>query len=94
MGSSPVPAQPQATHKDPVLAAILNLFFGIGYLYLGYTTVLGLPTIAFIILAVIAYALIGYFTLGIVSLLLAILLAYDGYQKGKGLKGFIDAKMA
>ncbi len=74
------------------MAAVLNLFFGIGYIYLGYNKVMGLQTLAFVIAMVVVYLLIGFFTLGLVSLILAILLAVDGYQKGMGQKGFIGAE--
>ncbi len=96
--SSPVPAsstaasQPPAQRKDPIVAAVLNFFFGLGYLYLGYSTVVGLPALLFVIVAIIAYALLALFTFGLLTFLLAILLAYDGYQKAVGNKGFIDAK--
>ena len=62
-----------------------------GYVYLGFSKVLGVPTIVFVVLVLVVYILIGVATLGIITLILAILFAVDGYQKGKGSKGFISA---
>jgi hypothetical protein len=92
-GSSPYYSAPRPPAKSPVVAAILNLFFGIGYWYLGYRKVLTVPTTIFIIIALIIYLILGIFTFGILELLLAIILAIDGYQKGQGQKGFIAAEM-
>jgi len=78
--------------KSPLVAAILNFFFGAGYLYLGFKTVLGVPTIVFVVLALIFYGVLGFYTVGIVTFVLAILLAVDGWQKGSGGKGFITAE--
>jgi hypothetical protein len=78
--------------KSPLVAAVLNFFFGAGYLYLGFKEVLGVPTIVFVVLALIIYVGLGYFTLGIVTLVVAVLLAVDGWQKGSGEKGFIAAE--
>jgi hypothetical protein len=78
--------------KSPFVAAILNLFFGLGYLYLGYNKVLGVPAIVFVVLALVIYLIIGVFTFGIVSFVFAILLLVDGWQKGSGQKGFINAE--
>lgn len=78
--------------KSAVLAAFLNLFFGLGYVYLGYSKVLGVPTIVFVVLVLVVYILIGVATLGIVTLILAILLAVDGCEKGKGKKGYISTQ--
>lgn len=64
---SPGPVQ----GKNALVAGVLNLFFGLGYLYLGYKKVLGVPAIVFVVLALIVYALIGVFTFGIVSFILA-----------------------
>jgi hypothetical protein len=93
------PAQSQGTPssgsvqgKSPVVAAVLNLFFGLGYLYLGYKKVLGVQTIIFVVLALVIYFIVGLFSLGIVPFILAILLAVDGWQKGSGQKGFISAE--
>lgn len=92
--SSPSTLQPNSsTGKSPIVAAILNLFFGVGYLYLGYKKILGLQTIVFVILALIVYAVIGFFTIGLVELLIAVILAIDGYQKGQGQKGFISGEL-
>jgi hypothetical protein len=92
-GASPYSPGPSPTAKSPIIAAILNLFFGIGYLYLGYRRVLNVPTTVFVIVAVILYVILGLFTVGILSLLIAIVLAIDGYQKGEGQRGFILAEM-
>jgi zinc-ribbon domain len=85
---------PQGTgqQKNHWIAAFLNLFFGLGYIYLGSKKVLGVPTIAFVILVLILDVILGRFTVGIASLLLAILLAVDGWQKANGGKGFISAE--
>ena len=93
-GSS-YPSAPATTQtsKSPIVAGILNLFFGVGNLYQGYKKVLGIQTIIFVILMLIVYAIVGTFTLGIESLLIAVILAIDGYQKGQGQKGFIGAEM-
>ncbi len=61
-------------------------------MYLGYSKVLGVPTIVFVVLALVVYILIGVATLGIVTLIVAILLAVDGYEKGKGKKGYISTQ--
>ena len=79
--------------KSPIVAAILNLFWGIGYWYLGYKKVLGIATVLFIILMLIVYFILGFFTAGIITLIIAVVLAIDGYQKGQGQKGFISAEM-
>jgi uncharacterized membrane protein YvbJ len=79
--------------KSPIVAAILNLIFGIGYLYLGYKKVLGVQTMLFVVILVVAYFVVGFFTFGIISLIIAIVLAIDGYQKGQGEKGFISAEL-
>lgn len=90
--SLPPASQNPAKGKSAVLAALLNLFFGLGYVYLGYSKVLGVPTIVFVVLVLVVYILIGVATLGIVTLILAILLAVDGYEKGKGKKGYISTQ--
>jgi len=78
--------------KNALVAAVLNLFFGLGYLYLGYKKVLGVPAIVFVVLLLVIYFIIGIFSFGIVPFILAILLAVDGWQKGNGQKGFINAE--
>jgi hypothetical protein len=78
--------------KNAVVAAVLNLFFGLGYLYLGFKKVLGVPAIVFVVLALVIYFILGIFTLGILPFILAIMLAVDGWQKGSGQKGFINAE--
>jgi zinc-ribbon domain len=77
--------------KSPFVAAFLNLFFGLGYVYLGTRRVLGVPTIAFMVIALVIYILLGIFTAGIVTVIFAIVLAVDGWQKGSGGKGFVSA---
>jgi len=78
--------------KNPLVAAILNFFFGLGYFYLGTKKVLGVPTIAFVAIALLLFIVLGIFTAGIVSFIFAIVLAVDGYQKASGSKGFISAE--
>jgi hypothetical protein len=78
--------------KSALVAAVLNLFWGLGYVYLGYKKVLGVPAIVFVVLAVVIYIVIGIFTLGILTLIFAVLLFVDGWQKGSGQKGFISAE--
>lgn len=75
-----------------MVAAVLNLFFGLGYLYLGTKKVLGLSTIVFVALALIIDIILGIFTVGILSFVFAILLGIDGWQKANGRKGFISAE--
>jgi len=82
----------QSSGKNPWIAAFLNLFFGLGYVYLGTKKVLGVPTIAFVILALFLDIILGIFTAGIASFLFAILLAVDGWQKANGGKGFVSAE--
>jgi hypothetical protein len=84
------PANPQK--KSAFIAAFLNLFWGLGYVYLGYKRVLGVPAIVFVILAIVLYIIIGFLSIGIGALIVAILLAVDGWQKGSGGKGFINAE--
>jgi uncharacterized membrane protein YvbJ len=88
---SPPPVQ-QGSRKNPIVAAVLNLFIGLGYLYLGYKKVLGLPTILFVLIVLVINILVGVYTFGLIPLILAILLAYDGYVKANGGKGFIDTE--
>lgn len=90
---APPPGQ-QGKRKDPVIAGILNLFVGLGYLYLGYRKVFGLPTILFVVVYFLVDVLLGAFTLGLVPLILAILVAYDGYIKAKGEKGYVNTEPA
>jgi uncharacterized membrane protein YvbJ len=90
---SPPPVQ-QNLRKDPIVAGILNLFIGLGYLYLGYKKVFGLPTILFVVVLLIVDVFLGIFTFGLIPLIIAILLAYDGYVKAKGEKGFVDTEPA
>jgi len=80
--------------KDPIIAGLLNLFIGLGYLYLGYRKVFGLPTILFVIVYFFIDIFLGIFTLGLVPLILAILVAYDGYVKARGEKGYISTEPA
>jgi hypothetical protein len=78
--------------KSPLVAAILNLIFGIGYLYLGYKKVLGIPTIAFVFVVLVVDILTGLFTFGLIGFIIAVVLAYDGYVKANGGKGFIGTE--
>jgi hypothetical protein len=41
---------------------------------------------------ILVYVILGIFTVGIIPLILAIAMAYDGYQKASGKKGFIGAE--
>lgn len=90
--SSGMPTPKSIQGKSPLVAAILNFFFGAGYLYLGFKSVLGVPTIVFVVLALIIYIGLGYFTIGVVTFIVAVLLAVDGWQKGSGQKGFVTAE--
>ena len=88
-------AQPparQSNRKNPIIAGFLNLFVGLGYLYLGYRRVFGLPAILFVIVLLLADIFLGLFTFGLVPLILAILLAYDGYVKANGEKGYVTTE--
>jgi uncharacterized membrane protein YvbJ len=89
-------AAPSTTgeRKNPLVAAILNLIFGIGYLYLGYKKVLGMPAIGFVGVILIIDIIVGIFTFGILSLIIALVLAYDGYLKANGGKGYIGTEPA
>jgi uncharacterized membrane protein YvbJ len=80
--------------KDPVLAGVLNLFIGIGYLYLGYRKVFGLSTLLFVFVLLLVYILLGILSFGLLPLILAVLLAYDGYVKAKGEKGYVSTEPA
>ena len=73
------------------MAALLNFLFGLGYVYLGYKRIIGLQPVGFVMIMVLAYFLLGIFSFGLLSLVLAILLSVDGYQKGLGQKGFVSA---
>jgi hypothetical protein len=83
---------PAKVGRSAILAAILNLFFGVGYLYLSYKKVMGLPTIVFVVVAFIVFAVVSFFTFGLGAFLLAVILAIDGYQKGTGARGFVPAE--
>jgi uncharacterized membrane protein YvbJ len=79
--------------KEPIIAALLNFFlFGIGYLYLGYRKVMGISTVVFVIVIFIVYILVGFFTFGLLELVLGIFLAYDGYVKAKGERGYLGTE--
>jgi len=86
------PSVPQGHRKDPIIAAFLNLFIGLGYIYLGYRRVLGLPSILFVLIVLIIQILLGIFTFGLIPLVIAILMAYDGYVKAGGQKGLINTE--
>jgi hypothetical protein len=88
------PSVPLGSRKSPLVAGFLNLFFGIGYLYLGYKKVLGLPALLFVLVALVIFILLGTYTVGLLSFVLAILLAYDGYVKANGEKGYISTEPA
>ena len=92
-GYTPSPPPPNG-RKNAWLAAILNLFIGIGYLYLGYKKVFSMPTILFVFVVLIIDIVVGFFTIGLIPLILAILFAYDGYVKAKGEKGYISTEPA
>jgi len=76
--------------RNPWIAAILNLFFGIGYIYLGYKRVLRLPPILFVLVVLVIEIIVGFFTFGLLSLFISIFLAYDGFVKAKGQRGYLD----
>lgn len=88
------PSVPLGSRKNPLVAGFLNLFFGLGYLYLGYKKVLGLPALLFVLVALVIFILLGTYTFGLLSFVLAILLAYDGYVKANGEKGYISTEPA
>jgi uncharacterized membrane protein YvbJ len=92
-GVAPPPAQ-SGSKKNPIVAAVLNFFFGVGYLYLGYKKVLGLPAILFVVVALLIFIVLGTFTAGLLPLVLAIVMAYDGYVKANGEKGYIGTEPA
>ncbi len=75
-----------------MIAAVLNLFFGLGYVYLGYRSVLGVPTVVFVLVALIVFIILGAFSGGVASFVLAVVLAVDGWQKADGKKGFVAAQ--
>jgi len=85
------PPVPPAAERSPVLAAVLNLLFGLGYVYLGYGRVMGVQTALFVVLMIVVYFIAGVLTYGLADLVLAILLCVDGFQKASGLKGYIGA---
>jgi hypothetical protein len=80
---------PPPRDKIPLIAALLNVFFGVGYFYLGYKRVLGVPTALFVLVMLILDIIGVYLTFGILALLLVIIFAYDGFQKADGEKGII-----
>jgi len=86
------PTAPQGGRKDPIIAGLLNLFVGIGYLYLGYKKVFGVPTILFVVVYFLVNIVLAIFTLGLAPLILAILMAYDGYVKARGEKGYVNTE--
>jgi len=87
-----MPSSGTVQGKSAVVAAVLNLFWGLGYLYLGYKKVLGVQPILFVVGAFVIYIIVGIFTFGIVTFIFAVLLFVDGWQKGSGQKGFISAE--
>ncbi len=94
----PMPSSPPSYNqmsvqrKNPIIAALLGLFFGVGYLYLGSKKILSIPTVLFVIIAFIVYIALGIFTFGLLELVVAILLAYDCYVKAKGQRGILSAE--
>jgi phosphoglycerol transferase MdoB-like AlkP superfamily enzyme len=90
---NPYGSRPSSMAKSPIVAAILNLFWGLGYWYLGFRRVLSIPTLWFVIIMIIVYIVFGYFSAGILPLIFAILMAIDGYQKGLGQRGFIPVEI-
>jgi len=96
MGPTPsgqsVPSPNQYAGKNPWIAAFLNLFFGLGYVYLGYAKVMRVNAAAFVALMIVLYFVAGVVTDGLASLVIAALLSADGYQKGAGLGGYISAE--
>lgn len=78
--------------RNPWVAAILNFFFGIGYIYLGYKKVLGIPPILFVVIVIVVEIIVGLFTLGLLSLFIGIFLAYDGFVKAKGQRGYLGTE--
>lgn len=91
---SPVSAPPgqPGDKKSPVVAAILNLFIGLGYVYLGYRKVLGLPTLLFVFAVLIIQILLTILTFWLLPLVIAVLMAYDGYVKAEGQRGLVSAE--
>jgi hypothetical protein len=87
-------ASPRSSQQDrsPLMAAILNLLFGLGYVYLGYNKVMGVHMALFVVLTIVVYFVAGIATDGLLSLVIAIIFAVDGYQKASGLKGYIGAE--
>jgi hypothetical protein len=77
--------------RSPLMAAILNLLFGLGYVYLGYNKVTGVHVAVFVALMIAVYFIAGIATDGLLSLIIAVVLAVDGYQKAMGLRGYISA---
>ena len=74
------------------MAAVLNLLFGLGYVYLGYNKVASVHVTVFVVLMIVVYFIAGIATDGLLSLMIAVVLAVDGYQKASGLKGYIGAQ--
>jgi len=74
------------------MAGVLNLLFGLGYVYLGYAKVMRLQVAVFVLLMIMVYLLAGVATEGLASLAIGILLAIDGYQKASGLNGYISVE--
>jgi len=74
------------------MAGVLNLLFGLGYVYLGYAKVMKLQAGLFVLSMIVVYFLAGIATDGLVSLAIGVLLAIDGYQKASGLSGYISVE--
>lgn len=90
--SRSTPPSSQSTHKNPWIAAFLNLIFGLGYVYLGKRKVLGMSTVLFVLLVLVLDIILGILTAGLAGFVIAILLAVDGWQKANGGKGFVGAE--
>lgn len=73
--------------KNPILAALLNfLLIGLGYIYVGKRMAFGILLVIYaVLLFMVPFVgqLYSYFLVSGLGLLLAIAMAYDGYQDAK-----------
>ena len=53
---------------------------------------MGIPTIVFVFVVLVIDIVTGLFTFGLLSLIIAIVLAYDGFLKANGGKGYISTE--
>ena len=84
---------PSIGGKNPAIVAILNFFlFGSGYWYLGFRKILGLSPLIFVLLIFVIYVAAGWLTGGIITFFAALFLAYDGYVKAKGQRGWVSTE--